>query len=192
MVNCMLLSSCAPKSFWREALFSACLILNRVPQRNCDVTLYEHWKEGTPNIQLFKVWDLLAKVLIPKPKKRKNNPKTVDAIFNGYILDSKVNRFLVVNFEISEISNNTIIEAKDDVYFENMVSFKSRILNDPSITSFIYNIHSSSSAPATDSETRRRKRTRTLTSFSEVFFTYFVKDDPTSFKEVMNSSKSLF
>jgi len=42
MVNCMLLSSDAPENLWGEALLSACFILNRVPQRDYDVTPYEH------------------------------------------------------------------------------------------------------------------------------------------------------
>ena len=45
MVNCMLLSSGAPENLWGEALISACFILNRVSQRDSDVTLYERWKK---------------------------------------------------------------------------------------------------------------------------------------------------
>ena len=75
MVNCMLLSSGAPKNLWGEALLSACFILNRVPQRDSDITPYEHWKGRTPNIQFFKVWGCLAKVSIPEPMKRKIGPK---------------------------------------------------------------------------------------------------------------------
>ena len=32
----------------------------------------------------------MSKVSIPKPKKRKFDPKTIDAIFIGYALDSNV------------------------------------------------------------------------------------------------------
>ena len=59
-----------------------------------------------------------SKVSIPELKKKKIGPKTVDTIFIEYALDSNVNRFLVVNSEISEISNNTIIEVRDAIYFE--------------------------------------------------------------------------
>jgi len=96
----------------------------------------------------------------------------------------------VVNSEISEISNNTIIEARD-VYFKNIFPFKSRIPNDPSSTpsvliflllvlllQLILNLGV--------------KKTRTLTSFGEDFFTYLIEGDPTSFKDAMNSSKSPF
>ena len=191
MVNCMLLSSGAPEIFCGEALLSACFTLNRVPQRDSDVTPYERWKRRTPNIHFFKVWGCLAKVSILEPKK-KIGPKTVDAIFIRYVRDSNVNRFLVVNSEIIEISNNTIIEVRDAVYFENIFPFKSRISNDPSCTPSVFNIPSSSSAHVTISEPRRSKKTRTFTSFGEDFFTYLVDGDPNSFKEAMDSFESPF
>jgi len=118
MVNCMLLSSGALENFWGEALLFVCFILNRVPQRDSDVTPYERWKEITPNTQFFKVWGCLAEISISELKKIKIDPKTIDVIFMEYALYSNVNRFLVVNSEISEISNNTTIEDRDVVYFE--------------------------------------------------------------------------
>ena len=111
MVNCMLLSSGAPENIWGEALLSTCYILNRVPQRGSNVTLNERWKGRTPNSQFFKVWGCLAKISIPE------HFKTV-VVFIGYALDSNIGRFLVVNSEISEISNNTIIEVRNIVYLE--------------------------------------------------------------------------
>ena len=107
--------------------------------------------------------------------KEKIGPKNVDAIFIGYALDSNINRFLVVNSEISEISNNIIIEVRDAVYFENIFPLKSKIPSGPFITPSTSDILSSSSASTDDSEPRRSKRTRTLTSFSEDFFTYLVE-----------------
>ena len=41
MVNCMLFCSGAPENLYGEALLSACYILNRVPQRDSDITPYE-------------------------------------------------------------------------------------------------------------------------------------------------------
>ena len=132
-------------------------------------------KGRTPNIQFFKIWGYLAKISISEPKKKKIGPKTVDAIFIGYALDSKINRFLVVNSKISEISN-TIIEVRNVVYFENIFPLISRIPSDPSITP-TSDIPSFSSALTTNSEPRRSKRTRTLTSFDEDFFTHLVEGE---------------
>jgi len=96
----------------------------------------------------------------------------------------------VVNSEIGEISNNTIIEVRDAVYFENICPLKFIIPSDPSITPSTSDILSSSSTYSNDSEPRRSKRTRTLQSFDEDFFTYLVESDPRSFKEAMVSSES--
>ena len=41
MVNCLLLSSGAPKNLWGEALLTAYFIFNRISQRDSDVTIYE-------------------------------------------------------------------------------------------------------------------------------------------------------
>jgi len=98
----------------------------------------------------------------------------------------------VLNSEISEISDNTIIEGRDTNYLENIFPFKSRIPNDPSCTPSIFDIPSSSSAPTTDFEPRRSKRIRTLTYFGEDFFTYLVEGDPNSFKKAIHFSKSPF
>jgi len=70
----MLLSLSVPNNLWGEALLSAYFILNRIPKTDSDVTPYEHLKERTPNIQFFKVRGYLAKVSIPKLKKRKIGP----------------------------------------------------------------------------------------------------------------------
>ena len=125
-------------------------------------------------------------------RKEKSAPKTAHTIFIRYALDSNVNRFLVVNSEINKISNTTIIEVRDVVYFENIFPLKSKITSDPSITPSTSDIPSSSSASSDDSEPRRSKRTRTLTSFGEDFFTYLVKGDLSSFKKAMDSSESPF
>jgi len=98
----------------------------------------------------------------------------------------------VVNSEINKISNNTIIEVRDVVYFENIFPLKSKIPNDPSFTLSPSDISASSSALANNSEPRRSKRTRTLISFGEDLFTYLVKSDLSSFKKVIDSSEFLF
>ena len=72
------------------------------------------------------MWGCLAKVGIPEPKRKKIGPKTVDAVFIGYSLDSNTYRFLVINSEISEILNNTLIESRDATFFENIFPFKNQ------------------------------------------------------------------
>jgi len=133
----------------------------------------------------------LAKVSIPELKKRNIDLKAVDVIFIGNTLDSNVNGFLMINFEINEIYN-TIIKARDVVYFDNIFLFKSRIPSDPSNTPFTSDIPSSSLLPLLILNLEGAKKTMTHTSFGEDFFTYFCERCSSSFKKTMDSSKSSF
>ena len=65
----------------------------------------------------------LAKVAVPKPKKVKVGPKTVDCVFIGYAQNSNAYRFLVHKSEIPDIHVNTIIESRDASFFENIFSY---------------------------------------------------------------------
>jgi len=54
MVNVMLLSSSLPNNFWGEALYSTCLILNRVPYKNSEKTTNELCKNMKPSLKYLK------------------------------------------------------------------------------------------------------------------------------------------
>ncbi|BBN68596.1 transposable element gene [Prunus dulcis] len=69
----------------------------------------------------------MDRVLIPDPKRKKIGPKTIDAVFLGYAKNSSANRFLVINFEVKEVANNTIMEARDATFFEDIFPYKTRI-----------------------------------------------------------------
>ena len=73
------------------------------------------------------MWAYLAKVNIPIIKKRKIRPKTVDCVFVGYSLHNTTYKFLVVNFEVSEISNNAIIKSRVVTFFENIFPLKNKL-----------------------------------------------------------------
>ena len=65
------------------------------------------------------MWGCLAKVLLPKPKKRKLGLKTFDAAFIGYVENSVVDRFLVIKSKNGLVEVNSIIETKNADFFEN-------------------------------------------------------------------------
>ena len=170
MVNSMLINSGIPENLWGEALLTACYILNRIPFKQNNFTPYEIQKKRKPNLSYFKLWGCLAKVKIPEVKRKKIRPKTIDTIFIGYTLNnnadrfsSNTNQFLIIKSEISDISNNTIIEAKDAIYFENIFSFKSRI--ETNIRNSEPSTSSNQIIPRVEEEDliepRRSKRTRT-------------------------------
>lgn len=74
----------------------------------------------------------------------------------AYAIDNNVGRFLVINLEVSDIGRNTIIEARDVVYFENIFPLKSVICATPSVPLTF----DSSSRSIPVEEPRRNKRGR--------------------------------
>ena len=131
----------------------------------------------------------MAKVAVPKPKKVKVGPKTVDCVFIGYAQNSNAYRFLVHKSEISDIHVNTIIESRDASFFENIfpynIVYKSIDNNKRSQDTI------SRSDPMED-EPRRSKRQRTSTSFGPDFLTYLLENEPRTFKEAVTSPEAPF
>ena len=106
------------------------------------------------------MWGCLAKVNIPEPKKRKLGPKTVDIVSIGYAHNSNTYRFLVIKSKISEIANNTILESRDASFFEDIFSFKTKILNEisfKSIDSVLFTSKSLESQPEAEIEPESRR-----------------------------------
>ena len=124
MINSLLLNSGLPRYMWGEALNTACHILNRVHKEG---TPFEFWKCRKPSLKYFRVWECLAKVLVPKHKRKKLGPKTVDAVFLGYVKTSYVFRFLVIKSEIPSIDVNTIVEFSDAMFFEDAFPIKTGV-----------------------------------------------------------------
>ena len=124
MMNALLISSGLPQNLWGEAILSANYILNKIPHKKSHKTPYELWRGRKPSYKYLKVWGCLAKVTIPKPKRVKIGPKTVDCIFIGYANNNSAYRFIVHISENTEIHVNTIIESRNASFFENVFPCK--------------------------------------------------------------------
>ena len=98
--------------------------------------------------------------------------------------------FLVIKSEISDISDNSILEARDASFFENIFSFKTKISRP------IECEPSSSRAKEweleIEPELRRSKRKRFEKDFGEDSFTFLIEGEPSTYDEVMSSSKSSY
>src|SRR5262249_26126395 len=127
MVNSMICSSGLPENLWGEALLTACHVLNCVPPRSQQKSPFEIWFNMKPDYSHLRVWGCLAKIKIPENKKRKIGPKTVDGVFVGYAENSIAYRFLIIKSDINGISENTIVEFGDAVFFEDIFPMKSKI-----------------------------------------------------------------
>ncbi|KAL2250125.1 UNVERIFIED_CONTAM: Retrovirus-related Pol polyprotein from transposon TNT 1-94 [Sesamum indicum] len=206
MINSLLLTSRLPKYLWGEALNTTCHILNRVPLKHNTSTPFELWKGRKSSLKYFRVWGCLAKVLNPEHKRKKLGPKTVDAVFLGYVETSYALRFLVIKSEIPGIEVNTIVEFRDAVFLEDVFPLKtgipSNVSLDDSLASTSIHEHvekmsnvgvSSSSSNQTHEESdepRRSKRARIIKDFGSDFVTYNIEDDPITFKDAMASSEA--
>ena len=184
----------------------ACHILNRAPLKHKESTPFEFWKSRKPSLKYFRVWGCLAKVLVPEHKRKKLGPKTVDAIFLGYVETSYAFRFLVIKSEIPSIDVNTILEFRDATFFEDVFPMKTGIPQDNSLDSALSsssipehvekmtnvggNPSSSGSASIEPDEPRRSKRARVVKDFGSDFITYNIEDDPVTFKNAMASPEA--
>ena len=138
------------------------------------------------------MWGCLAKVAVPPPKKVKIGPKTIDCIFIGFPHNSIAYRFLIHELNILVIHKNTIMESRNASFLEDV--FPCRSKEEPSSSKRVLEtiIENSQDQDKDDEvELRRSKRAMTEKSFGPNFLTYVLEMEPQTFKEAMNSTKSL-
>ncbi|KAJ9544763.1 hypothetical protein OSB04_024470 [Centaurea solstitialis] len=82
MVRSMMCHSSLPVSFWGHALETAAHILNRVPTKSVEKTVYEIWTGKKPKLSFLKIWG--CEVYVKQPTSEKLKPKSDKCIFVGY------------------------------------------------------------------------------------------------------------
>ena len=95
-------------------------LLNKVPKKKAKKTSCELWKGRKSSYKYLQVWECLAKVTIPPPKKVKIGLKTIDCIFIGYAHNSNAYWFLFHESNIPDIHKNTIMELRNASFFEDI------------------------------------------------------------------------
>jgi hypothetical protein len=204
MVNTLLCNSRFNKSFWGEALFTTCYILNRIPQKKSKVTPYELWKKRKFNLNYFKVWGCRAIVRLHEPKIRKLGQRNIEYIFLGYAQCSKGYWFLVVEPN-NYVEVNIVIESRDAEFYEN------RFTSTPSINDKMEEPirNNNESGEPSESSELRSKRMRKEKSFGPYFIVYLVEgsrnssskqkmispnidSNPLTYEEAMKSQDAAF
>ncbi|KAK4380780.1 Retrovirus-related Pol polyprotein from transposon TNT 1-94 [Sesamum angolense] len=153
--------------------------------------------------QILSSVGCLAKVLVPEHKRKKLGPKTVDAVFLGYVETSYALRFLVIKSEISGIEVNIIVEFCDAVFLEDVFPMKTGIPSSVSLddslasTSIPEHVEKMTNVGVNPNSTnltheesdipRRSKRARVVKDFGSDFVTYNTEDDPITFKDLVSS-----
>ena len=117
--------------------------------------------------------------MVPKPKKVRIGPKTVDCIFIGYAHNSSAYRFLVHKSEIPDINQNMIIESRNAAFLEETFPCKEK----QRIESLNRTIDTATSSDQVNQESnepenepRRSKRAKTSKSFGPDFLTYLLEN----------------
>jgi hypothetical protein len=148
MLDCSGLS----KSWWGEAILTACFVLNQVPSSKGEFTPYEGWKGRKSALGFLRAWGCLAKVNVPACKKRKLGPKIVECIFLGYAQHSVAYKFLIIKSEIPNVHANTMTESGDTIFFKNIFPAKDSVASSSQPTYISTLEPSNNSEPTTDIE----------------------------------------
>ena len=122
----------------------------------------------------------------------KIGPKTVNCIFIGYAHNSTAYRFLVYDSNISYIHKNMIMESRNALFFKDVFPCKSR--EGPSSSKQVLetsNENSQNGDKDNEVEPRCSKRARTEKSFGPDFLIHVLEGEPQTFKDAVNSTKSL-
>ncbi|PNX70434.1 equilibrative nucleoside transporter 3-like protein, partial [Trifolium pratense] len=86
MTRCMLKEKNLPKSFWGEAVTTACYVLNRCPTNCLDKVLEVVWSGSTPSVKhlRLRVFGSLCHRHISGERRRKLDDKSKALILVGY------------------------------------------------------------------------------------------------------------
>jgi len=110
--------------------------------------------------------------------------KLLDCIFFGYSLHNTTYRFFVVNSEVSEIFNSTIMESRDATFFENVFPLKNKLSKSVCDTS-CSNLSSCSNVNKDIMfERRKSKRSKKVKDFGFEFCSFLLEDDRKTYDEV--------
>jgi hypothetical protein len=82
----------ASPTLWKEALETACTLLNMGPSTGRDLTPFELFWGYKPDVSLLRTWGCLAYVHIPDVQRPVFAPKTVPGMLTGYSASSKAYR----------------------------------------------------------------------------------------------------
>jgi len=85
--RCMLFDAKLENELWAEAISTVAYIINLSPSRDLkDQTPEELWTGKKPNLEhfWFKIFGSKAMIYVPKQKRQKLDPKSIDCVMVGY------------------------------------------------------------------------------------------------------------
>jgi hypothetical protein len=82
----------ASPTLWKEALETACTVLNMGPNTDRQLTPAESFFGHKPNVAFLRTWGCLVYVHVPDTQRSAFSPKAVPGMFTGYSSTSKAYR----------------------------------------------------------------------------------------------------
>ena len=125
MACVMLQNKKLPKSFWGEAINTACHTLNRVYFRpNSKKTPYELWRGKKPVVKYFRIFGSDCYILCDRDNLEKFDAKSDKGYFLGYSSTSRAYRVYNLRTKIVMESSNVVIndEVCSKAHSENTAS----------------------------------------------------------------------
>ena len=117
MARVMLHNKKLPKSFWGEAINTACHTLNRVYFRpDSKKTPYELWKGKKPVVKYFRIFDSDCYILRDRENLEKFDAKSDKGYFLGYSSTSRAYR--VYNLRTKTVMESSNVVINDEVCSE--------------------------------------------------------------------------
>ena len=122
MACVMLNNKKIPKSFWGEAVNTACHTLNRVYFRpDSKKTPYELWRGKKPVVKYFRIFGSDFYILRDRENLKKFDAKSDNVYFLGYFSTSRAYRVYNLRTKIVMESSNVVIndELRSETHLEN-------------------------------------------------------------------------
>ena len=109
MVRSMMSRTDLPISFWGYALETAMFLLNRIPSKTVEKTLYELWTGKRHGLSFLKIWGCEA--YVKRQASDKLASKSDKCLFMGYPKETKGYYFYIP-------SENKVFVARNGVFLE--------------------------------------------------------------------------
>ncbi|KAD4585949.1 hypothetical protein E3N88_23550 [Mikania micrantha] len=146
--------------------------------------------ERKPSYKYLKVWGCIAKVVVLPPKVQRIGPKIVDCVFIVYAHHSNAYRFLVYDSKNPEIHKNTIMESRNESFFEEVFPcLEKEHASSSTLVDKIVHDEDQEQLEAEDVEPRRSKKQRIEKSFGHDFLTNVVEGEPQTYREAVTTSE---
>lgn len=151
LVRSMIHSQHLEKSFWAEALRTAVYIRNRVISRSLPegITPHHRWHGKAADLSHCRIFGCRCFYIIPKSKLRKLDPRARQAIFIGYLENSK-------GYKLWDVEEKRCIMSRDVKFHEEKTNIPARVRFDTTSrggdTEAQLDVVDKSSTPRSDSD----------------------------------------